>query len=1128
MQISEQGSGTLVGRDHELRELVEALDDAVSGRGRLFLLAGEPGIGKSRLADELASRAREIGHAVLWGRGWEDAGAPPFWPWVQALRSYVRSSDPVDVRRQLGSGAGDVVQMLPELRDLFPDLAQPSESVSDSARFQLFDSTSTFLRNASVMRPLLVVIDDLQAADTPSILFLQFLVSQLSEMRILVVGTYRDVALTPDHPLTSAIAELAREPTTRTMTLTGLQADAVGEFIGATAGITPRAQLVSAVWRETKGNPLFVSEAVRLLLADGRIDDLADVSSLRIAVPKGIREAIARRISHLSEASVRSLTFGAALGPEFSPEVLRRVGDYAADEASDLLDEAAQAGLLTVVSGALGRYRFSHDLVRETLYDDLTPGRRARLHLRIAEVLEEFYGASSDAHLAELAFHFFEAAQGGDHSTAPDDAAPPGAKAIDYARRAGDHASRSLAYEEAARLYRMALALLEAGDAADEETKTEILLALGDTEARAGDVRASRAPHLEAAEIARRTGAARHLARAALGFGGRLPWARPGTDKLLIPLLQDALVLLGGSDERLRVRLLSRLACAWRSSPEQRDQSATLSQQAVELARELDDPGTISYALAGRYWATWWPENPHERLAIAEEMVAVAEAVGDGERMIDAHLMLYMSYTEVAQMADARSTLADVARLAEELRQPAQLWLGVAPRALVALLEGNFPLGEELMGRELEWSHPVTTMRDEVSAGRMHQFLLRREQGRVAEVESNVRASVEEFPWYPLHRAALVCVLLELGRDVEGRAVFDDLAHDDFRALYRDNEWLLGIGLASEACSLLGDAAAAAVLYEQLRPFAGRHAIGHAEGSLGVTDRYLGLLAATMGRLDAADEHLTAAIRLNEQMGARPWTAHTQYDLAGVLVERGGPEDRKRARELQGEALEAARSMGMDALEARIADVIGHPPNPSEPAASVAAGIFRHEVDFWTVVFAGETVRIRDAKGMRHIARLLEEPGRELHALDLARVGAKSDLPAAGETSDLAADALGDAGARLDTEAKAAYRRRLEELQEEVAEADAWNDSERASRARQEMDILADELAGAVGLGGRDRKAASAAERARLSVTRAIRAAMTRIAEASPPLGRHLESTIRTGTFCSYNPDPRVQTSWEL
>ena len=765
--------------------------------------------------------------------------------------------------------------------------------------------------------------------------------------------------------------------------------------------------------------------------------------------------------------------------------------------------------------------------MRETLYDDLTPGRRVRLHRRIAEVLEELYGASPDAHLAELAFHFFEAAQGGEHSTAPDDAPWPGAKAIDYARRAADQASRSLAYEEAARLYRMALALLEAGDAPDEQTKTEILLALGDTDARAGDVRASRATLLQAAEIARRTGVARHLARAALGFGGRLPWARPGTDRLLIPLLQDALVLLGGTDERLRVRLLSRLACAWRSSPEQRDQSATLSQQAVELARKLDDPATIRYALAGRYWATWWPENPEERLAIAEEMVAVAEAVEDGERMIDAHLMLYMSYTEVAQMADARSELADVARLAEELRQPAQLWLGVAPRALVALMEGDFGLAEELMGRELEWSHPITTMRDEVSAGRMHLFLLRREQGRVAEAESTVRASVEEFPWYPLHRAALACLLLDLARDVEGRAVFDDLAHDDFRALYRDNEWLLGIGLASEACSLLGDAAAAAVLYEQLRPFAGRHAIGHAEGSLGAADRYLGLLAATMGRLDKADEHLTAAIRLNEQMGARPWTAHSQADLARVLLQRGGPEDRMRALSLHAAALEAARTMGMNALEERIVDMIGRPPEAAEPAVSVGAGVFRHEGDFWTVAFAGQIVRIRDAKGMHYLARLMFEPGRELHALDLARMEAAVDLPATGDARDLAADALGDAGARLDPEAKAAYRRRLEELQQEVTEADAWNDTERAARARQEIEFLADELAGAVGLGGRDRKAASAAERARLSVTRAIRSAMTRIEHGSPELGGHLDATIRTGTFCSYNPDPRVPILWE-
>ena len=1120
----EQSGGTLVGRDRELGELLEGLDAAASGRGGLFLLAGEPGIGKSRLADELASRARELGHGVLWGRGWEDAGAPPFWPWVQALRSYVRSADSELVRRQLGSGASDVVQMLPELRDLFPDLAQPPETVSDAARFQLFDSTTTFLRNAAVGRPLLVVIDDLHAADTPSILLLRFMATQLSEMQLLVVGTYRDVALTPDHPLTSAIDELTREPITRVVVLEGLKPKAVGEFIGANTGAVPSTHLVSTVWHETKGNPLFVGEALRLLSAQGRLEDLADVPALRLTVPKGIREVIARRISGLSDASARAIVFGAVLGPEFNVEVLRRVGDYQADEPLALLHEAAQAGILTPVAGTLGRYRFSHDLVRETLYHDLTPGRRVHLHRIIAEVLDGLYGESPEAHLAELAFHFFEATQGAEDSIAVDDGLRPAAKAINYARRAADQALRSLAYEEAARLYRMALAVLDSGDRPDDETRTEILLAIGEAEDRAGDMTAARATLLQAAAIARRTGVAHQLARAALGYGGRLLWGRPGTDKRLIPLLQDALVLLGGSDEQLRVRLLSRLACAWRSSPDQREQSSTLSAQAVELARQLDDPATLSYALTGRYWATWWPENPHERPPIAEEMVAIAEAVGDGERIVDAHLMLYISSAELARMAEARSRLADVIRLADELRQPSQLWLGVIWGAFSALLEGDYVLAEELISRQLEWVHPTISSRDEMSVGRMHLFLLRREQGRVAETEAAVRASIEDFPWYPLHRAALACLLLDLGREAEGRAVFDDLAQDGFQALYRDNEWLVGIGLASEACSLVGDTAAAAVLHAQLKPFAGRHALSF-EGSLGATDRYLGLLSATMGLLDQADEHLTAAIRLNEQMGARPWTAHSQDDLGRVLLERNADGDQERAGKLRQAALATARSLGMLALEARITEELAIKQEQDEPTVTTGY-LFRLEGDYWTVAFDAETIRIRDAKGMRHLARLLTEPGRELHALDLTRTESGVPERAMSRSDDLTADALGDAGAQLDAEAKASYRRRLEELREEVSEADAWNDVERASRARQEIEFLADELAGAVGLGGRDRKAASAAERARLSVTRAVRAAMARIGEASPSLGRHLESTIRTGTYCSYNPDPRLPISW--
>ena len=452
--VQPQSGPFFVGRDRELRELLEALAEAASGRGRLVLVGGQPGIGKSRLADELATRARERGYLALWGRGWEDAGAPPYWPWVQVLRAYLRSTDTACVRRHMGSGAGDIAQMLPELRGLFPDLPPPADTGtgSDSARFQLFDSTATLLRNAARAQPLLVVLDDLQAADAPSIRFLRFLASQLGDMSLLLVGTYRDVELTPEHPLASAIAGghsravhpharalRARSGCRRPVHRVGSERDPARP---PRRGRVARDERQSAVRRGSRPPPV----------SGGRLSEVADLLSLRVAVPAGVRAVIARRIGHLSEATTRALGLGAVLGPEFSLEVLRRIGDYGVDQALDLVDEAVQAGLVQPVSGVLGRYRFSHDLVRESLYDELSPGRRVRLHRRVAHVLEEFHAASIDAHLAELAFHYVEAAQGGDETLAQTDVERIGSKAVDYARRAGDDAARSLAYEEAARL----------------------------------------------------------------------------------------------------------------------------------------------------------------------------------------------------------------------------------------------------------------------------------------------------------------------------------------------------------------------------------------------------------------------------------------------------------------------------------------------------------------------------------------------------------------------------------------------------------------------------------------------------------------------------------------------------
>ena len=1107
-----QPRAPIFGREAELATFAGVLEAAEGGRGGLALIGGEPGIGKSRLADEVAGRARDGGFLVLWGRAWEDAGAPAYWPWIQILRSYIRQTDADLARRRLGVGAADIAHILPELRDLFPELPPPQDGESDAARFQLFDSSATFLRSAADDRPMLVVIDDLHAADTSSLRLLRFLAGQLADMRVLVAATYRDTELTPAHPLTDAMADLAREPSTQTITVRGLERAALRTLIGATAGEDPNEQVVSALLRGTKGNPLYASEAVRLLSAEGGLGQLARASTGHVAVPPGVRATIGRRLERLAPETRALLQVGAVVGPEFDDELLGTIAELDAPALEQGLDAAIAEGLVLDATGGAGRHRFSHDLIRETLYDELGAGRRVRLHRRAAEVLEERHGADPGTHLAELAYHFFEGQ-------------PPGsadAPAVEYARRAGDEAARSLAFEEAARLYEMALAAMDRSGRADARVKLSVLLALGDTRNKGGDVPAGREALLEAAAIATELGATVELAQAALGVGGRMAWSRPGFETRLIPLLQDALVHLGGADDRLRVKLLSRLACAWRSSPEQRSAADGLTRQAVELARSLDDPDTLCFALAGRFWAIWWPENPEERLSVAKEMLVVAEEVGDAERMLDARLMLFLIHTELSDMTSARRELAEMVRTVTDLRQPGSLWLGIANRALTVLMEGDFAAAEAILGEEADPGSFFTLARDNVSAARFHRFLFARERGGLAGLEPEVRASVDEFPWDPLHRSALVVLLLETGRHDEARAALEELGRDDFAALYPDNEWLLAISLAAEAAARLGARSECTTIFGQLMPYAGRHAIGHTEGSIGAVDRYLGLLAAAMDRQDDAIRHLEDAVHINERMGARPWTAHARADLADVLRRRDAPGDAARADDLEAQARATADALGMPALAARLEGQAARSDGP----AVVGRGTFRRQGEYWSIVFERDAVRLKHSKGLAYLAELLGRAGQEIHALDLVSSGGDGVATTAAEDG-LRVQSDDGAGPALDPRAKAAYRERVDELRADIAEAQEWNDPERAARAQAELEAIAEQLASATGLGGRDRQAASSAERARISVTRAIKSAVDRIDAESPALGGHLRTTIHTGTFCSYTPDPRAPITWE-
>jgi tetratricopeptide (TPR) repeat protein len=1120
-------SASFVGRERELADLTAGLDDALHGRGRLFLLSGEPGIGKSRLAEELAALALERGALVLWGRCWEAGGAPAYWPWIQALRSYVRSAEAETLLQLLGPGAPDIAQLLPELRERFPGLPPTPSRDPDGARFRLFDSIATFLANAARAHPLLIVLDDLHEADAASLLMLRFIAREVGSSALLIVAAYREAELLRSHALRSALGELARERAVSTLRLLGLEEPDLRRFLELATGATPPDELVRTLHEETEGNPLFVVEVTRLLARQDRLKGAGPPGWWRTALPDGLTEAINRRLGVLSDRCYSVLTLASILGREFALDVLGGLSGMSPEELLEVVDEATVARVVTEAPGAVGRLQFSHALVREALYDGITPAQRVRLHRRVGAVLEVRYALDPGPHLAELAHHFFLGAAGG------------GAEAAsDYARRAGDRAVASLAYEEGARLYRMALQALDLAETADDTSRCELLLALGEADLLAGRTGEAREAFLQAAEIARRSGRAEHLARAALGYGGPFVWGRGGADARLIPMLEEALAAQGEADGLLHVRLLARLACALRdqSSLEPRD---VLSLRAVNMGRRLGDPSTLAYALEGRRLAIWAPDNHEEILTIGAEIVRLADEAGEPERVVNGHLLRFESLLILGDAVGARAELEAAAHVADELRQPSQFWHVAVHRAELALFEGRFTDAEQLIPEAFAFGEQA--QRPEATYSfHVQTFALRREVGGLEGHHPDLERLVVAYPTRPLGRCLLAQFYVEAGKSRQAQGAFDGFAAGDFNDLPRDTEWTLSMSLLSLVAAALGDAARARTLYERLLPLAHLNVVDPHEFSGGSVARYLGVLAATDGRFADAYRHLSDALEKNEQMGARPWAAHTRYDLARLLLAREGPGDREAAKELLVQARESCRELGMEVLERRAADLLDGVAAGAAGAPIAAStlwpSVFRREGEYWSIAFQGDAFRLKDGKGLRHLARLLAEPGREFHAMELTRAEEGTGLDTAEhivgrvrkDESLPEVAGLGDAGEVLDRQARQAYRRRISELEEDLREAGAWRDLERAARLRHELDFLVQELARAAGIGGRARRAGAPTERARVAVTKAIKTALARLRKNSPALGQHLESTIRTGTFCSYNPDPRVPISWVL
>jgi class 3 adenylate cyclase/tetratricopeptide (TPR) repeat protein len=862
----------VVGRDADLRALREQLDGAESGSFGLVLVSGEPGVGKTRLVEELADDATARGFAVGWGSCHEDAGAPTLWPWLRALRELAVAC-PTDLSA-LGHRWPVVAHALPELVTRVQPEPPPALDPA-AARFRLLDSMDALLGVVTSSRPALVVLDDLHWADATSLDLLTLVAAGVGDRPLLVVGTYRDVEVGRGHPLAAALAELARRPRVTRHVLRGISAGAVTELVGA-LGLPDVAHVADNVFERTDGNPFFVTELVRLIQG-GAVD----------RVPEGVRDVVGRRVDRLSSDAGEVLAAGAVLGRDVHVSLLSACVDLDQAAVIDAVDEALAAGLLTERGVRPGHVRFVHALIREVLLDELSSLRRIGLHRRIVAALRASDSRPGTA--TELAHHLLEAAPAGDVGAA-----------VDAAMAAADGALARYGYAEAEDWYERALQALELAPDPEDARSAELLLRRGDVRHRAGRLEEAGADLHRAAAAAERAGRADLLARAALGVAGA-PEETSASQTGDIELLDRALGVVDAVEDAQRAMLLARQAILLvdRGDPLGQD----LLAQALDLAARSGDPGAQIYVRRVRHRLWFDPLALEERLAGADELVELGRSRRDLETETWGHRWRLIALFETEDVEAVDRELDELQRLADELRQPFHEWGWVVRRAGRALMEGRLAEADELTIRALTLAAGMGTEFTLMSS--MNQlFHVRAVQGRVGELVAGVEASAAALP---LLTPVAAFARLELGDLDEARA---RIAGFEPRILTEGSRLLYSTGAAllAELAVGLGDAELGHAARALLEPLTGRMAvITPGLSVLAPIDHALALASHAVGDLAAAETFLRQAIDQLRRMGAEGLLPRTQVALARVLSDLDDPA----AGALLDEAMTRARRLGL-------------------------------------------------------------------------------------------------------------------------------------------------------------------------------------------------------------------------
>ncbi len=905
----------VVGRETEIQTLTDAAKRVATGEGReVLLVSGEAGLGKTTLVAEAARAAFDSGARVLFAHCEEDL-ATPYQLFAEALRHYVTHASEDQLRSHVEEYGSELSRLVPALASRIPDLPPSKATDSDSERFLLFAAVVGLLATVSTHQPVILVLDDLQWADKGSLLLLRHLAASDVAMRLLVVGTYRDSELSNAHALVETLAALRRLDGASRIDLVGLDDTGVIALMEAAAGHRlddDAVGLAHAIYRETDGNPFFVSEVLRNLTETGAIRQnaegrwVAEGSIDAIALPDSVREVIGARVLRLGKAAGRVLSVASVIGRDFDLDLLARATTTTEDDLLDILDTAAAVALVRELADTPGHYNFTHALIQHTLYEDLGPTRRARAHRQVAEALEDLCGDRPGNRVGELARHWFSATQ-------PIDLV----KAIDYSRQAGDAALAALAPADALQYYAQALDLYPQATDPDPILGLDLAIGLGTAQRQTGDS-AFRDTLLGAARRAADLDDTERLVAAALANDRGVGVGSGAIDADRVEVLELAVDRLSADSPNRALALATLCSELVFGSPLERRQA--LGDEALRTAQSSGDDSIIVRVLNHICLPLAVPSLLEQSLAWSADALVRAQRVGDPVQLFWTTEWRALAVARNGDIGELDRCIEICESLVEQLDQPTLNFFQTQTRAIRAQIAGDIDQAEQLATEALQiGTDSGEPDVDTVFGGQIMIVCFQR--GNMGELVPLIEQTVADNPRLPVFKAALAQAHAEAGRTADARRLLEAFAAGDFD-LPLDQAWTTGMVCYAEAAIECRDPKYAGPLFDRLGPWADQLAMTGSVAAQGPISHYLGGLATILNRYDEADAYFAQAAAFSEHVGAMFFAARTDLYWGKMLVERGGPGDTEKARDLLTKAHISAEAHGYANVERRAAAVL--------------------------------------------------------------------------------------------------------------------------------------------------------------------------------------------------------------